>query len=106
MNIKEKENLLQIFEEISIAKADVKSMNPDYLLVQLEILMKRNRIHPLELIRMSIYLNELVGCGMRGESVTHEFARNATDDQYLLLNLVNVKTKNDKREWNHIPVER
>ena len=73
---------------------------------KLEILMKRNGIHPLELIRMSLYLNELVNCGMRGESVTHEFARNATDDQYLLLNLVNVKTKNDKREWNHSPVER
>ena len=106
MNIKDKEDLLQVSEEIAIGKADVRSMNPDYLLVQLEILMKRNGIHPLELIRMSLYLNELVDCGMRGESVTHEFARNATDNQYLLLNLVNVKTNNEKREWNHSPVER
>ena len=54
MNIKDKEDLLQVSEEIAIAKADVRSMNPDYLLVQLEILMKRNGIHPLELIRMSL----------------------------------------------------
>ena len=106
MNIKDKEDLLQVSEEIAIAKADVRSMNPDYLLVQLEILMKRNGIHPLELIRMSLYLNELVNCGMRGESVTHEFARNATDDQYLLLNLVDIKARHKRKEWNLSPVER
>ena len=98
--------MLRISEEISVVEADVKTMNPDCLLTELDILMKRIYIKPADLFRMTIYLNELARCGSFGQSVTHEFARNATDDQYLLLNLLDVKVKHKRREWNHSPVER
>jgi len=98
--------MLRISEEISVVEADVKTMNPDCLLTELDILMKRICIKPADLFRMTVYLNELVKCGLSGQSVTHEFARNATDDQYLLLNLLDVKVKHKRREWNHSPVER
>ena len=98
--------MLRISEEISVVEADVKTMNPDCLLTELDILMRRMNIKPAELFRMSVYLNELVRCGLSGESVTHEFARNATDDQYLLLNLVDIKARHKRKEWNHSPVKR
>ena len=104
--MEEKEMMLRISEEISVVEADVKAMNPDCLITELEILMKRMNIKPADLFRMHVFLNELERCGLNGESVTHEFARNATDDQYLLLNLVDVKAKYKRKEWNHSPVKR